>query len=245
LDAAGNEVKSFSSKPENEKDPKIPAQAGANRFVWNMRYKSATPLKDEGAGDIFSAFMSEALAPWALPGNYTARLEAGGQTQEVEFQIVPDPRGTAAAPDLKAQFDLKLQIRDTVSEVHEMLNDLRSIRARVDEWVERANLHGENRAISDAALQVKTKLETVENELIQVKAASPLSFDSRLKEKLASLAFMIDEGDAAPTFGSYEVFEQLRYRVDAQRDILKRVKAEDLAAFNRVVKAAGVRAVVV
>ncbi|CAN5499369.1 hypothetical protein BH23CHL2_BH23CHL2_27370 [soil metagenome] len=245
FDGDGNEINSYSSKPEDEKATKLPAKAGANRFVWNMRGKSADPLKDEGEGDIFASFMSDALAPWVLPGNYTTRLEARGTVQEVPFEIEPDPRGTASAQDLKAQHDLKVQIRNTVTDVHNMLNDLRDIRARVEEWVERANLHGENRAISDAALQLKTKLETVENELIQVKAASPLSYDSRLKEKLASLAFMIDEGDAAPTFGSYEVYEQLRYRVDAQQDILKRIKSEDLAAFNLVVREAGVKAVVV
>ena len=245
LDAAGNEVNSFTSKPEDEKAPRLQAKAGANRFVWNMRGKSATPLKGDDKPDFFESFMSEALAPWALPGIYTARLEVGGNTQEVQFEIVPDPREPASAIDLKAQHDLKVQIRDAISEVHEMLNDLRGIRARIDEWVERANLHGENRAVSDAGLQVKTKLETVENELIQTRANSPLSYDSRLKEKLASLAFMIDEGDAAPTFGSYELFEELRYRVAAQRDILNRVKSEDLAMFNRVVKEAGVPPVVV
>jgi hypothetical protein len=245
LDGAGNEVNSFSSKPENEKSTKLPARAGANRFVWNMRGKSADPLKGDDKPDFFESFMSEALAPWALSGTYKARLETGGATQEVDFEIEPDPRGTASAPDLKAQHDLKIQIRNAVSDVHNALNEIRALRSAIDEWTERANLHGENRAISDAALQLKTKLETVENELIQTKASSPLSFDSRLKEKLASLAFMIDEGDAAPTFGSYEVFEQLRYRVDAQQDILKRIVTEDVPAFNAVVKGAGVKAVVV
>ncbi len=245
LDSAGNEVNSYSSKSEDKNAPKLAAKAGANRFVWNMRGKSAEPMKEEGEGDIFASFMSNALAPWVLPGTYTAKLEASGSSQEVQFEIEPDPRGTASELDLKAQHDLKIQIRNAVSDVHTMLNKINDLRASVDEWVERANLHGENRAISDAALQLKTKLETVENELVQKKAASPLSYDSRLKEKLSSLAFMIDEGDAAPTFGSYEVYEQLRYRVDAQQDILKRIIDEDVPAFNAVVKGAGVKAVVV
>ena len=238
-------MNSYSSDPDDKSAPKLPAKDGANRFVWNMRGKSADPLMDEGEGDIFASFMSNALAPWALPGVYTARLEASGATQEVNFEIVPDPRGTATQPDLKAQHDLKIQIRDAVSDVHNMLNEINDLRGAIDDWVERANLNGENRTVADAALQLKTKLETVENELHQPKAASPLSHDSRLKEKLSSLAFMIDEGDAAPTFGSYEVYEQLRYRVDAQQDILRRIGDEDVPAFNRVVKDAGVKAVVV
>ncbi|MFW6075427.1 MAG: glycosyl hydrolase, partial [Chloroflexota bacterium] len=245
LDAAGDVVNSYSSKPEDEKDTKIPAKAGANRFVWNMLYKGPEKLKEEGEGDIFAEFITSALSPKALPGVYTVKLEAGNQTLTQEFEILEDPRKPAPLQDLKAQFDLKRQIRDTVSELHTMLNELRDIRSEVDEWLERANMHGENRDISDAGLQVKTKLEMVENELVQLKASSPLSYDNRLKEKLTSLAFMIDEADAAPTFGSYEVYDDLQTRVATQSDLLKRIKKEDLPAFNRKVREAGIPGIVV
>ena len=56
---------------------------------------------------------------------------------------------------------------------------------------------------------------------------------------------MIDEADAAPTQGSYQVFAELRTRLDVQRDALARVLADDIPAFNRQVEATGTPAVVV
>src|SRR6266571_4813707 len=68
LDADGKEIKVFSSeekkaeqtrqeeagagdkkKKDEKKEPRVPKEAGANRFVWNTRY--ADPVKIEGAGD--------------------------------------------------------------------------------------------------------------------------------------------------------------------------------------------------
>ncbi len=59
--------------------------AGLNRFVWDLRYEGG---------------------PLVLPGRYTARLTVGGQTYTQTIEVVMDPRSTASARDLAAQFDV-------------------------------------------------------------------------------------------------------------------------------------------
>jgi photosystem II stability/assembly factor-like uncharacterized protein len=240
LDYHGNEIRSYSSSSEEKGDPKPPAEAGANRFVWDLRYPASTPLKEEGEGDLFSAFLGSALSPRALPGEYQVRLTVGDQTLTEPFEIAPDPRLSVSKDDLQAQFDLKVQIRDKVSVVHETLNRLRSIRGQVDEWVGKTSSHESGGEVSELAIALKAKLQLIEDELIQLQTADPRSFPSRLKEKLASLAFMVDEADARPTKGSLEVFSQLSTRVDAQHDALQRVIDTDLAAFNQKIDSLGV-----
>jgi photosystem II stability/assembly factor-like uncharacterized protein len=239
LDYHGNQITSYSSQSEEKNDPK----AGANRFVWDLRYPSATRLKEEGEGDLFSAFLGPALSPRALPGEYRVQLTVGDQTLTQPFEIVRDPRLLVSHADLQSQFDLKVQIRDKVSELHEALNWLRAILKQVEEWEQKTASHERHAEISDTVTVLKTKLKMIEDELVQVQLSDPRSFPNRLKEKLASLAFMVDEADARPTQGSLDVFSQLSTRVDAQRDALQRVIDTDLAEFNAKIESLGVAAV--
>src|SRR6185295_1390537 len=67
-------------------DSIVPARAGTNRFVWNLRYSAAKKLKntlvDEGTHD----------GPAAPPGNYSVRLIVNKDTLVRQFAIVADPR---------------------------------------------------------------------------------------------------------------------------------------------------------
>lgn len=244
LDAKGNLVRSYSSETDDKDEVKITAHAGANRFVWDFLYEPPVKVKkspDMEHGNPFGGGKED--APRALPGGYQVRLEAGGQVLTESFEVLADPRIPATLADLQAQFDLKVQIRDTISSINIMLNQVEDLKGQVKSWVDRANTGGENRAVTDAALVVTTKLDAVAGELVHPQADSPLQFPSRLKEKLISLSEMIDEADGPPTFGSYEVFEEHATRVRVQQDLLKRVVEEDLPAFNRKLAEAGVQAI--
>ncbi len=138
LDNAGNEIRSFMSKTENgngnddDKTPKIPAIAGLNRFVWDMRVDEATKLEAKG-GD-----QPATTGPRVVPGDYTLRLTVGPETHEQPFKIVPDPRHATTAEEFQTQYDLLLQVRDKLSETNDAINRVRRVRDQVDGWVERA-----------------------------------------------------------------------------------------------------------
>src|SRR5262249_9680286 len=107
LDAQGNEIRSFTSegdKPESieegpqhakevdhgaKKEPKAPAEAGMNRFVWNMRYPDATRVP----GAIFWA--GDITGPLAAPGHYSVQLTVSEESQTQPFEILRDPRVAA------------------------------------------------------------------------------------------------------------------------------------------------------
>lgn len=55
-----------------------PAHAGANRFVWNMRYPGAVVLPD-------AVFQGSAQGPLAAPGTYRVELVTGGRTVSQSF----------------------------------------------------------------------------------------------------------------------------------------------------------------
>ena len=110
----------------------VPAEAGMNRFDWNMRYPGAHTVPGdkttEGVG----------RGPLAPPGAYQVRLTVGEQSQSESFEMVKDPRVEATQEDFDAQFALALRIRDKLSETHDNINKIRSTRSQVSEWATRA-----------------------------------------------------------------------------------------------------------
>ena len=77
------------------------------------------------------------------------------------------------------------------------------------------------------------KLEDIESELIQVKSGDfdRMSQPQRLNAKLAELTSVVASADSAPTRQSYEVFEDLSARTEAQLQRLKEAIDTDLAEF--------------
>ena len=257
LDAAGHEIKSFSSAAkENDaekmtgaiEDPRIPAEAGLNRFVWDMRYPDARKVP----GDLTTE--STLVGPIAAPGQYQIRLKVGEQIYTQSFELRKDPRITASQEELEAQFELWLTIRDKVSETNEAINKLRRVQQQVKDWVtylnESDHLKGQVDLgpIEAAAEALQDKLTAIETELIQTEAKSTsdrLRLRAKLNAKLVGLTSVVSSADTAPTKQAYEVFEHLLKQVDEQLSHLESLLETDLATFNDLLKEAEVPAVIV
>ena len=86
----------------------LAATAGAHRFLWDMRY---TPLNTPAAYPMTAIIHNtppDATAPWVMPGNYTVRLTANGQTQEQPITISMDPRVKTGTAQWQRQHDLSM-----------------------------------------------------------------------------------------------------------------------------------------
>jgi len=206
-------------------DLRVPTAPGLNRFLWNMRYPDARPLPDD---------KTALPGPIAPPGRYTVELTVGGQTLTAPFELLKDPRLGTTQADFEAQFRLLLNIRDSLSSLHDAVGQIRDLRAQLDGWTKRAK----DRRVTDSATAVKARLAAIEGELIQVQADSPLNFPARLREKLMTLVPIVASCDAAPTDQERAVYDSLRDRVDQQLEGLDGVVNNDLAAFNAVLREA-------
>src|SRR5207244_2900697 len=85
---------------------RIPAEAGLNRFIWDLRYPDASRFP----GLIMWA--GQTSGPRAVPGTYQVRLTADGQTLTQSFELKKDPRLETTQADFNKQFDLLIKIRD-------------------------------------------------------------------------------------------------------------------------------------
>lgn len=255
LDGAGKLVRKISSKgdeadappPDDDDGPpqapaarKLPAKAGMNRFAWDLRYSDATRFKN------LIMWAGNTQGPRATPGAYQVRLTAGGQTLTEPFEVRKDPRLATTQADLDAQLALALQVRDKLTETHDAVTRIRSVRDQVTSAADRAKAGSKDQKVKDAAEALRKKLTAVEEALYQTKNQSnqdPLNYPIRLNNKLAALGGAVAMGDGAPTAQAQEVYRELAGRIDAELETLKGVLATDLPAFNKLVSEEGVPAV--
>ncbi|HEY6865949.1 MAG TPA: glycosyl hydrolase, partial [Candidatus Eisenbacteria bacterium] len=221
---------------------KLPARAGLNRFAWNFRYPDATRFKG------LIMWGGSTAGPEVIPGQYQARLTAGGTTQTVAFEVKPDPRLTLTQADYQKRFDLLLEIHDKLSETHQAILRIRDVRDQVKAVAERSKGLSPDTTIAAAARVLSDKLTKVEEALYQTKNASgedPLNFPIRLNNKLAALAGVVESAAAPPTDQSVLVYQDVRGRIDAELGKLRALISGDLAAFNQLVRDRNVPAVIV
>ena len=221
MDSSGEVIgRHVGTKPEYKPDPNIPwwlqggsstptTAAGVNNFTWDLRYAGATSF--DGM-IIWSARPTR--GPKAVPGDYSIRLDVGGQIEEHSFTIHMNPNLKGVTiEDLQEQFDLAIKIRDQTSRANQAVIDIRKTRSRLLEEAE--NDASDNTAT--AANRLVTRMTEIEEALYQTKNRSnqdPLNFPIRLNNRLASLRRSMENGDAKPTAGAYQVFEELSEELD-------------------------------
>ncbi len=230
LDAAGKLIR----------DDKIKAEAGLNRYVWDLRYADAKtfPGLIMWAGNV--------RGPRAAPGAYQMRIIASGATQSQPLVVKKDPRVTTTPEEYQRQLELSLQLRDKLSDTHQAILDIRDIRKQLDAATERWKDAADAKNVVAAAKALNAKLTAIEEELYQTKNRSnqdPLNYPIKLNNKLAALLGVVQSADAPPTDQSRQLQEELSSAINAQVSKLATVKTDEVPAFNKLVREASLPAI--
>jgi hypothetical protein len=247
-DGQGQEVRRFTRKVEEgesdaetfgDDDRLLPAEAGLNRFVWNLRYPSAERF--EG----LVLWNRNLSGPRALPGDYEAILTVGETRRAVPVSVLADPRSEATPADLAAQFDFLWSTNRKLTETHRAIRDLRAVRTQIDAIEERV---GDNDRFADLVARgesLKQALGEIEETLYQTRLESPqdpLNFPIQLNDKLAGVMGTAAVGDHPPTASAVAVRDELVARIDVALAALETLMTEDLEAFNAQAAEAGLPA---
>jgi photosystem II stability/assembly factor-like uncharacterized protein len=242
LDAGGKTVRKFTkrieanaSAPETEAptrnaEPQIPTENGINTFVWNYRYPNATTVPGLilWGGSLAGARI--------VPGNYQVRLSVDGKEISTQsFALKADPRLTTTPEDFAKQFDLKSKINSKLSETHNAILEIRDVKKQLEDLTNRMK-SPDQKDLVEKAKDISKQLTAVEEELNQTKIKSSqdaLNYPIKLNNKLAALSSFVDGSDDAPPTQSYDVYNDLTAKIDAQLLRLAEIKSRDIAEFNR------------
>ena len=267
LEGDGDPIQTFTRKPppdekedeegdrgaDTEENTKLlEAEAGQNRFVWNLRYPAAKKFKGMV---LWNRFLD---GPRAVPGTYRARLAVGEWSQEVAFEVLPDPRVSASAGDFRDQFEFLIGVRDKVSETHETIGAIRKLEGQIDALENRLNREDEaaggdhepagdgsdgTNALAEAVKALREELGEIEETLYQTKMQSvqdPLNYPIHLNDKLAGLLRLAALGDHRPTRQMLAVRDELFGAINAQVEQFEQLRDERFPEINRLAREAGV-----
>jgi len=127
-DSRGERLRQFSSAPlpENEIRPvqwpafadywmanphPLPANAGLNRFVWDLRYSPPLSLHhDYPMSAVPHETPADPLGPLVVPGRYTVKLEVDGHIYSQPLIVRRDPRETTTREAFAAQLALEQKL---------------------------------------------------------------------------------------------------------------------------------------
>jgi hypothetical protein len=210
---------------------KIPAEAGMNRFAWDLRYDGPHRLP----GEVQAEFRSR--GPIAPPGIYQVRLNAEGKSLTVPLELKMDPRVNVSLADMQKEFDLELKIRGVLSDLHDTVNEIRETRVQIRGLRGRLE-DARYKSIDESANALEKKMTPVEDQLLQTNAKSSeanLNYPVLIDEQLHSLVFSV-EYDGAPTQQQYAAFESLSQQAAPLFAQWRSIKSSDLVALNDMMK---------
>jgi hypothetical protein len=144
-----------------------------------------------------------------------------GQDYEQPFEIRKDPRIKASDADLRAQFDLMVDIQYRYSEVADTVIRIREVRAKLNG--RRAELPEDSRIKADGILEQFRQIEGILTIWVGSQDHPMMWSPPGLTEKLSSLSGAVGGAYAKPTKSMYAVFEDLSERFEVQRNKLNQL----------------------
>jgi len=248
-DGGGQTIRTLSSKKQEPEEPEDAPDAGerdkptllsldpgVQRVVWDLRYEGANWIRkarvDSG---------NPKKGPLALPGRFTAKLTVDGETLSAPLEVRPDPRGKVPPGDLEEQFRFAVSLRDEVSRLTGIVNQVRSVRDQLRSAKERLATDAQAAPLLKLGEDLVRKCDALEDRLHNPSAE--VTYDilamrggTRLYSKLVPLYTWADQGDGRPTAAMREVYAEHARELKQLEDEWKELLGKDLTAINEQAK---------
>jgi len=257
LDAAGKPVREITA----------PGRAGLNRTSWDLRYDPprrvalrTTPPENPHIWEEprFANAKTRPITHWgiaqaevgpiAAPGKYTVKLTADGETytQSLEVKLPPDSHGSEG--DIQSAVRLQLKVRDDISTVSDMTNQLEVMRKTIED--DHKKFAGKEDLL-EKLNAIDEKMQTVEYNLISRSEA--LSDDKYYIEQYKLYLQLIwlngeigtgagdvaGTGDYGPTETSIGLVVGLEREIEKVKGEFKNLLDKDVPAYNQAIGGTG------
>jgi hypothetical protein len=164
-----------------------------------------------------------------------------GETLSAPLEVRPDPRGKVPPGDLEEQFRFAVSLRDEVSRLTGIVNQVRSVRDQLRSAKERLATDAQAAPLLKLGEDLVRKCDALEDRLHNPSAE--VTYDilamrggTRLYSKLVPLYTWADQGDGRPTAAMREVYAEHARELKQLEDEWKELLGKDLAAINEQAK---------
>jgi photosystem II stability/assembly factor-like uncharacterized protein len=260
LDSRNRVIRSFSSvpreldnsadnqNPEDLKKAALSTEPGVQRAVWDLRYEGAKKIKNAkiDTGD-------PAEGPRVAPGTYTVKLTVDGNSQTSPLRVVADPRGDFAQADLEAQAAFGVRVRDDISKLTILVDDIRSVRDQLKARITALEPRKSESSVADlvkASQAAVAKADALEDKLHNPTAEVVYDIlamrgGTRLYSRLAPLQMWASEAEGVPTSAMEQVLQGQEQELTTLGSEAERFLTGDVAAINQRASQLGLPFVIV
>jgi len=244
LDAGGATIRSIHDTT---------TRAGLNRTNWDLRntatrgprlrtkplYDAEFEMARDGTRDAPGFGSIAVLMP---PGRYTVKLTANGHSVTQPLDVLKDPHQAETLADIKASSDALLALQRDHKSAAEMLGTIETVRSQLEALGAGAGTTPDIRQQGDT---LERKFMTVEGKLLDLRLTGrgqdEVRYPVQAAGQISWLAGGIGASDFAPTTQQIEVQRILMAKVGDTRSALDTLLRNDLAAFNGLLKAKGLK----
>jgi len=246
-DGSDRLVRRFSSRDADEALPveryfaedwikptrRLSAEAGAHRFVWDLRYPrpKATTYKFSISTSRAAGVPVEPRGPMVPPGNYRLTLIVDGKVQEAMLGVVMDPRVKVPAAALQSAVDFSLENGAILGEVWRHAREIDAVRTAVDARLKELPKNDALRAPLES-LKARTQ------PWVSGEDENTLNLTS-INEALADVLTDVGGTDRAPTQAQREVAANCAKRATLVAQQWQSLRERELAALNKRLVQAG------
>jgi len=214
------------------------------RFVWDLKY---APPSAFGHGFPISAIYHDTplypLGPFVLPGTYTVKLTANGQSRSAPLTVKMDPRVKTPLPALTQQYNLSLEAYRGMQQTFDTVEQIRKLRAQIREAITRAD----RGPLAEALNALDKKAAAIGGEG-RSDASSPGlpggTIDmrepnlTRLNNGFSAMLDHLQDADLAPTQPMVAAATELQKTLAKLMADWNQFKTKDVAAMNEQLRAA-------
>jgi photosystem II stability/assembly factor-like uncharacterized protein len=230
---------------------KVEAKPGLNRVWWDLRGENGamphmlvSPVNADWYQNgpkgyhILTGIMipNTVRGVLVLPGKYTVKLTAGGQTMSAPLTVLPDPHTLGTAKTLEAEDAFETQVLAEINETSDLIEHLEFVRKQVESLEAR---YASDTTLIEAAKAFADRTIAIEGKLMDVYLTDGNEdlnrHPSQLYQKLTSL-YGKDEADLGPTGPELEVNDFYKQWLATSKSAVKDFEAKDVPAFNETLK---------
>lgn len=247
-DSSGETVRRYSSAdPLPTPDPKLSIPAywvrppqvlsnaqGMHRFMWDMYYQPVPNIKPEyPISAVYRNTAPDATSPWAMPGQYTVVLTAGGKSYTQPLTVKMDPRVKTSTAELARQFELSKQLYEGRLRLEPLNERINALNTRLISLRERAVANSNVTAQIDA---LSKKLQELTGAAAPPRPGATLNLGVLIR--LRTLFGVIQEVDVAPTAQIAGAVADLQNEIRSVLERWQAIESQDIPALNQQLKAA-------
>jgi photosystem II stability/assembly factor-like uncharacterized protein len=253
LDSKGKVVVEFrSTDPVPPLDPRYPVPTvwarpprvlsnmpGQHRFLWDMHYTEVPGMATGPDADQAVPYNTPSIpsSPWVMPGAYTVRLMAAGETFSKPLTIVMDPRVKTSAADLERQFALSQTLYNETLQATVDIHEIAVLREQMGSPNSRVS-PGDISSLESKIEKIAGKERGEEGGGRRGGPATAPTLGS-VRSQLARLEHSIQSADAAPTTAQLEAAEEAAMPLPGLLEQWQMLKHTDLKALNDQLKRRG------